>query len=147
MKALSLTQPWASAIMFGHKRIETRSWNTTHRGRIAIHAAKGFPKWAKEFAQEERFLGRMPGRLPLMAIVGFATITGMRRTEDMVGEVSGLERRYGDYGPGRWAWMLSDILPIPDDKIVPAMGALGLWSVPEEIDVVLRDLLRDMGRL
>lgn len=40
MKALSLWQPWASAIAAGAKRIETRSWRTSYRGPLAIHAAK-----------------------------------------------------------------------------------------------------------
>lgn len=40
MKAISLWQPWASAISLGAKRIETRSWSTSYRGPIAIHAAK-----------------------------------------------------------------------------------------------------------
>lgn len=40
MKALSLTQPWASLVAVGAKRIETRSWRTSYRGPLAIHAAK-----------------------------------------------------------------------------------------------------------
>ncbi len=40
MKAISLHQPWASAIAFNSKRIETRSWRTQYRGPLAIHAAK-----------------------------------------------------------------------------------------------------------
>ena len=40
MKAISLWQPWASAIAIGEKTIETRSWWTPHRGALAIHAAK-----------------------------------------------------------------------------------------------------------
>ncbi len=40
MKALSLWQPWASALVLGAKRIETRSWSTNYRGRFLIHAAK-----------------------------------------------------------------------------------------------------------
>lgn len=51
MKAISLTQPWATAIAVGVKQWETRSWPTGFRGPVAIHAAKGMPKWAKEFAQ------------------------------------------------------------------------------------------------
>lgn len=43
MKAISLTQPWASLIALGYKRIETRSWSTTYRGPLAIHATSGFP--------------------------------------------------------------------------------------------------------
>jgi hypothetical protein len=44
LKALTLTQPWATLVAIGQKRIETRSWSTPHRGLIAIHAAKGFPR-------------------------------------------------------------------------------------------------------
>lgn len=38
MKALTLTQPWASLVVLGVKRIETRSWSTKYRGPLAIHA-------------------------------------------------------------------------------------------------------------
>lgn len=38
MKALTLHQPWASLVALGVKRIETRSWSTSYRGALAIHA-------------------------------------------------------------------------------------------------------------
>lgn len=41
MKVLSLTQPYATLIAIGAKRIETRSWATPYRGPLAIHAAQG----------------------------------------------------------------------------------------------------------
>lgn len=40
MKVISLWQPWASLVALGAKEYETRSWTTTHRGPLAIHAAK-----------------------------------------------------------------------------------------------------------
>ena len=40
MKALSLWQPWASLIALGVKTIETRSWSTTYRGPLLIHAGQ-----------------------------------------------------------------------------------------------------------
>lgn len=40
MRAISLWQPWASAIAIGSKLIETRHWATDYRGPIAIHAAR-----------------------------------------------------------------------------------------------------------
>lgn len=43
MKALTIWQPWASLIACGAKIYETRSWKTSYRGRIAIHAAKKDP--------------------------------------------------------------------------------------------------------
>jgi activating signal cointegrator 1 len=39
MKAISIWQPWASLIAIGAKKYETRSWETSYRGPIAIHAA------------------------------------------------------------------------------------------------------------
>ena len=43
MKALSLTQPMAWAIFHG-KDVENRTWATKFRGRVYIHASKGFNK-------------------------------------------------------------------------------------------------------
>lgn len=43
-KALTLWQPWATLVALGHKRIETRSWATRHRGELWIHAAKRPPE-------------------------------------------------------------------------------------------------------
>lgn len=39
MKALTIWQPWASLLVSGQKKYETRSWATAYRGPIAIHAA------------------------------------------------------------------------------------------------------------
>jgi activating signal cointegrator 1 len=41
MKAITLSQPWATLVAIGAKRIETRGWSTKYRGPLAIHAAKG----------------------------------------------------------------------------------------------------------
>lgn len=76
MKALSLTQPWASLIAFSVKRIETRSWGTNYRGPLAIHAAKGMPRPAFDMCFEEPFLTTLraahllgPSDLPRGAVV------------------------------------------------------------------------------
>jgi hypothetical protein len=39
MKVISILQPWATLIVSGHKKIETRSWNTSYRGPLLIHAS------------------------------------------------------------------------------------------------------------
>ena len=38
MRCLTVHQPWAWALIFGPKRIENRSWTTTYRGPLWIHA-------------------------------------------------------------------------------------------------------------
>jgi hypothetical protein len=45
MKGLTLTQPWATLVAIGAKRIETRSWPTRYRGLLAIHAGAGLGLW------------------------------------------------------------------------------------------------------
>ncbi len=44
MKALTVRQPWAWALMEGGKDIENRKWATTYRGPLAIHAAAGMTR-------------------------------------------------------------------------------------------------------
>ena len=41
MRGLTLTQPWATLIALGEKKLETRPTQSHYRGPIAIHAAKG----------------------------------------------------------------------------------------------------------
>jgi len=140
MKALTLTQPWASLIALGYKRVETRSWRT-HRAvgkELAIHAAKGFPVGAREFAEAERSLGRLPGRLPLSAMVAVVRLVDCRRVEDVAPTVTGLERHLGDYtyGCGRWAWLLGGVIALREP--VFCRGALGLWRLPEDVESAVR---------
>ena len=127
MKALSLTQPWASLVASGAKKVETRSWSTSYRGRLAIHAAKGFPLSARNFASEEFTLGRLPGRIPRGAILAVVTLADVRRTEEIAPTLSALERLYGDYSVGRYAWVLEDVQMLPQP--IPYKGALGLFDV------------------
>src|SRR5438270_11273502 len=75
--ALSLTQPWATLVVTGAKRVETRSWKTPYRGWLGIHAAKGFPRWARELCSEEPFRSALAAAgidawtdLPVGALLG-----------------------------------------------------------------------------
>ena len=42
MKALSIKQPWAWAIIHAGKNVENRTWATSYRGPLLIHAGKTF---------------------------------------------------------------------------------------------------------
>lgn len=142
MKALTLTQPWASLVAIGAKRIETRSFRTSYRGTLAIHAAKGFPRWAKQTCEERLFAQELgPDPLPLGVVLAecrlISCIPTRELQENRVIEVDYLagcadfymsdsERLFGDYTPGRWAWLLADVKPLAIP--IPAKGALGLWE-------------------
>lgn len=161
MRALTLTQPWASAVAIGSKRIETRSWSTSYRGRIAIHAAKGYNRgemlylescwnWIGAMWETGVRMGDGPSFfdvLPFGAIVAVATIADCRSTGDITqreldtarhpaGEFGHLykwtERQMGDYSIGRYAFTLMDVVRLRTP--VPCKGALGLWTVPQEIE-------------
>lgn len=128
MKALTLTQPWATLVALGHKQVETRSWRTQYRGPIAIHAAKGFPASARQFAEVERDFGRIPSQLPRGAVVCIIDLVDCRPTEDVALGVSVLEYYLGDYTPGRWAWLFDPASLRVLENPIPARGALSLWE-------------------
>ena len=46
MKAITIKQPFASLIAVGLKEYEFRTWKTSYRGEILIHAGKGIDKEA-----------------------------------------------------------------------------------------------------
>jgi hypothetical protein len=148
MKALSLTQPWASLVAIGAKRVETRSWTTSYRGPVAIHASKGFPKEARELMWQEPFVGCLreagivrfniflgvagegEANMPVGAVIATAALSDVWQVE-RPGDAErwGLSRQeiaFGDYSLGRYAWFLRDIVPLPEP--IAAKGALGLWE-------------------
>jgi hypothetical protein len=47
MKVLTFTQPWATLVAIGAKRIETRSWYTNYRGPLAFTRRRRFPRARK----------------------------------------------------------------------------------------------------
>ena len=126
MKALSLLQPWASLVALKHKAVETRSWSTSYRGPLAIHASARMKPEERAFAATERAFGRLPARIPLGMVVATCRLVDVRRTDDARFDVSGLERHLGNFGPGRFAWFLADVEALAEP--IPAKGSLGLWE-------------------
>lgn len=141
MKALTLTQPWATLVAIGAKRIETRSWSTSYRGELAIHAAQGFPKCAQEFADEQivqYLLNCIPTwgpnwpKLPLGCVIATCRLVELMPTECLANRVvtpkivTEQELAFGNYSPGRWGWILEDVHMLPEP--IRAKGARRLWE-------------------
>jgi hypothetical protein len=136
MKALSLTQPWATLVSIGAKRIETRSWHTTYRGPLAIHAAKGFPREARGYCDDQPFLMALcgffgpefePAQLPTGAIVGITSVKGcVKMSREWIASIAEPERSFGLYEPGRYGWLLGPVEWLVEP--VPVKGSLGLWE-------------------
>ncbi len=147
MKVITLTQPWATLVAIGAKTIETRSWDTKYRGPLAIHAAKGFPGWAKDLCGQPPFifsLLRIPGfedylggaewrALPTSQILCTCDLADVQATGgfwDWEPAEGTDERAFGDYAPGRFMWRLDNVKPLATP--IPARGALGLWTFEAE---------------
>lgn len=127
MKALSLTQPWASLMARDRKKIETRSWRVYLNDpiEVAIHASKTWTKADREFAEAWNI--HAP---PLGAIVAVGTLYKILPT--LYAHPDALEAAYGDYSPGRWAWFFRDVRSLR--VAVPCKGALGLWELPTSVE-------------
>jgi activating signal cointegrator 1 len=126
LPALSLWQPWATLVAIGAKRNETRSWSTSYEGPLAIHATKG--NLDREVLDAESFRRALAGReLPRGAVLAVGWLDGCVRTASLVGTgLSDQEMAFGDYTPGRWAWLFARVIEL--SQPVPARGAQGMWT-------------------
>ncbi len=120
IKALTICQPWAWAIVAGHKRIENRSWPTRYRGPLAIHAGLS-RRWLPE---GEAFIRRqgiwLPPDLEFGAIVGLVDLVDCLPLAAVADD---------PWASGPVCWVLANPRPITPR---PWRGALGLFSVPAD---------------
>ena len=169
MKGLTLTQPYATLVAIGAKKIETRSWSPSYRGPLAIHAGAGLGPVGGKLAFVDLCLTepfhdallaagvRRATTLPFGAVVAVVDLVdccpivlpkllgdGAKKGEYLeIGqrgytqrhEVRGAELAFGDYTPGRSAWLLAEIRALPQP--IPCRGALGLWTVPADVEAAI----------
>ena len=135
MKALTISQPYASLIASGDKWIENRFWSTHYRGLLAIHAGKGSQYlYRHELAQ-----------YPTGAIVAVATLLGcvdrhrllrngnsrrLAHEPALGGRRTWAELAAHPHAEGPYCWVLADVTAI---EPVPCGGAQSLWTPSPEI--------------
>ena len=116
----------------GRKLIETRSWNTNYRGRIAIHAAKKIIRDIRaevRVIMEENMLSF--DDLEFGNVVATAEIVDcVLMTQEMVDGLSPQEYYLGDWQVGRYAWILKDVKQL--DEPVAVKGFQGIWNLDDE---------------
>lgn len=140
MKAITLWQPWASLMAMGEKKIETRTWKTTWRGPLAIHAAAHLPpgwlgasRFRADFRVELSAVFGVPlvklddaiRSLPRGAVLCLVNLVDIVPTEQ-VQDISAAERIFGNYEEGRYAWM-TDLMGAFTTPI-PAKGNRMIWK-------------------
>lgn len=147
--AITVRQPWASLLVTGAKRVETRPWDTKVRGSIAIHAGLAMPcRIGQRITlgpyEVERDRGGLllrserlswPYRLPLGAVVGVVDLFQTRSTTSSGHKPDDVERALGDHSPGRFAWSTSSAQRLA--RPVPALGRQGFWTLPDDVEAAV----------
>lgn len=131
MKALSIQQPWAWAVVTGRKSIENRPWRTHFRGRLLIHAAK-----------RSQYLGQFGEGEPPRDQLAFGAIVGSVEVYDCVpvADVHGQRHAQGPY-----CWLLRD--PQAFDVPVPFSGQQSLFNVPDDFAPIAPADLLDLAAI
>lgn len=134
VKALTIKQPWAWAIVSGHKDVENRSWATSYRGPILIHAGK-----ARDDVREEReyddWLEMFGLAMPPDSELVYGAIIGIAELVDCV--------VLTESHPSQWAsdegygWELRNARKLA--RPIPCNGALGLWNSKLDLGRILEE--------
>lgn len=120
VKALSVRQPWARLIVLGTKPVENRTWRTSHRGPLLIHASKTFDRdgYAHLLMSYPRIYLPHRSRYRLGGIVGRVRLVDCVQSHD------------SPWFEGPWGWVLEDPEELP---FMSFGGRLGLFDVPERL--------------
>ena len=150
MRALTIRQPWAWAVIHAGKTVENRSRNIAgaYRGLVAIHASKRDDLNA--FTASDVLCKAVESHLPRRA----SGIADMREpwllNHGMIIGVVDLVDVHRDNIHGRlylracssWATEGTTHLvfanPRPLDCPIPARGRLGLWTLPDDVEQAVR---------
>lgn len=125
MKVITIKQPFASLIASGEKEYEFRTWKTSYRGDILIHAGKSVDKEAMN-----RF-SSFDLDYPLGCIIAKATLTDCILINDIVKEE--LREKNGPVYWGitsdpNWTGYGFKLENIQKIAPIPTNGKLGLWE-------------------
>lgn len=126
MKVISIKEPFATLIMNGNKKIETRSWKTTYRGELYIHASG--KSLAKEFLDDNiidliKDMNMNYGNI----ICKGNLVDCVYMDEEFITKIKENKMEYvcGRYKVGRYAWIFDNIESISP---IAAKGKLNIWN-------------------
>jgi len=160
MKAISLHQPWASLIMCGAKRVETRSWRPPESligERIAIHAAKRIDDCVLD-DPFSRYIADPVRDAPQGVLLGSVLLEGVwliehraeakmvaheyhRLNEDGTPEFDyeavAHELAFGDFTVGRWAWGLADVRRL--NEPMPLRGRQRIFDISTAVETAMSE--------
>ena len=114
MKALSIQQPWAWAILCAGKDIENRTWKVSYRGPILVHTGKNYDAEGHYYIEDELHIS-VPDILPLGGIVGQVDI------------IDCVKQSVSRWFMGPVGFVLANPKPL---SFISYKGRLGLFDIP-----------------
>ena len=140
MKTLTIKQPWATLIIQGDKRFEFRSWKTSYRGGLLIHAGKGIDKVAmkrlKKYIPEDMPLGKIIGKVKLVDCIKMSPEFKemLLKENNEIYTKSSFQENYG--------WQVENVEVF--NHPIPVKGQLSLWEYEvEENSKELKEFLNN----
>nr|MBP3680355.1 ASCH domain-containing protein [Clostridia bacterium] len=140
MKTLTIKQPWATLIIQGDKRFEFRSWKTSYRGDLLIHAGKGIDKEAmkrlKKYIPEDMPLGKIIGKVKLVDCIKMSPEFKemLLKENNEIYTKSSFQENYG--------WQVENVEVF--NHPIPVKGQLSLWEYEvEENSKELKEFLNN----
>lgn len=119
MKALTILQPYAHFVVTGEKRFENRTWDTRHRGRVAIHAGKSLYQEDIDWVSKVTKTPFDVDDLEYGAVIGVAELTSVTT------------RSRNRWFVGPFGFVLQNVRAI---RPVPCPGQLRLWTLPPAVE-------------
>jgi len=126
IRVITLKQPWASLVVNGLKIYEFRNMNYSYRGKILIHAGKGFDKDAMERVKDYNL--DYPTAKILAEVEMVDCIKIDNNFNEMINKLN--SPVYGNKKRTGYAWKLENINKINIDKTIN--GKQGIWYIDLE---------------
>lgn len=120
MKAISIRQPWAWAVIHASKDVENRSWRTAHRGDLLVHASSKIDRDAWEWIYRRTGILVPPiEQLERGAVIGIVRLVDVRENRE-----TDSRWRMND----RYCWLLDQ--PRALARPIPLAGKQQVFEVP-----------------
>lgn len=127
VKVLTVQQPFAALLVLGIKDVENRTWRTSYRGQLAIHASKDSAR--SNFDVIHTLTPSEESRWAYSTrLHEGGAILGCVWLVDIVGPPQRHISKWANPEPGTFHWVVRDA--IASAKPVPLKGRLGLWDLP-----------------
>ena len=129
MKVLTVRQPWAWAIAEGYKTVENRTWSTSYRGPILIHAGTS----SASMREGRAYLERLRIEAPPAEDLTYGAVVARVELVDCL-PLADVDRIRHPFAEGPFCWRLDDVVAV---EPVAMTGRLGLFTVDDVIAVSL----------